>query len=480
MGGGTTLPSSSSTAAASTSAGVKLTAHTKHTEYPHNSKQTVVGLASLEAELPENGAAVDARAPIDLVCVIDRSGSMAGAKLNLVKQTMEFVFRQLRPVDRFALVSYDSDVRTDLGLTCMDTKGMDAAHKAVTQLNAGSCTNLSGGLFEGLSLVDKRTDPAKVCSVLLFTDGLANEGISDKNQLRDALTKRMTRTTGCSIYTFGFGSDHDAEMLQMIASCAGGVYYFIEGVDRIPSAFADCLGGLQSVVAQNMRLKIFAEPGATVTKVYNGKYTMTGTVPASGSGSVQLSLGDIFDGESKDIVVEIDIPALSEPKPDNHAIARFELTYFSVTDAGDHSVTAHVNIARPANVPAERPINERVELQVGRVKTAEAIEESRRLADTGRLEEARERLTSMKAQIAASAASATPYAMQMAQELESMSDDMASASVYQMRGKSNMVSREQAYHQQRSTKATMADEEDVFETKNKKMAKAKAFSFFNK
>eukprot|EP01115_Flamella_aegyptia_P003481 TRINITY_DN1606_c0_g1_i2.p1 TRINITY_DN1606_c0_g1~~TRINITY_DN1606_c0_g1_i2.p1 ORF type:complete len:86 (-),score=17.34 TRINITY_DN1606_c0_g1_i2:118-375(-) len=37
----------------------------------------------------------DKRSPLDLICVVDRSGSMSGSKIELTKQTLEFVVSQL-------------------------------------------------------------------------------------------------------------------------------------------------------------------------------------------------------------------------------------------------------------------------------------------------------------------------------------------------------------------------------------------------
>jgi len=54
----------------------------------------------------------------------------------------------------------------------------------------------------------------------------------------------------CTINTFGYGSDHDPALLKNISEKANGLYFYIEKPDEIPKAFADCLGGLLSTVAQ--------------------------------------------------------------------------------------------------------------------------------------------------------------------------------------------------------------------------------------
>ena len=55
------------------------------------------------------------------------------------------------------------------------------------------------------------------------------------------------------VFTFGFGTDHDADMLRSIADAGNGLYYFLDDVDSIPESFCDCLGGLLSVAAQVKR-----------------------------------------------------------------------------------------------------------------------------------------------------------------------------------------------------------------------------------
>lgn len=52
------------------------------------------------------------------------------------------------------------------------------------------------------------------------------------------------------VFTFGYGSEHDANMLRAIADAGSGLFYYINNVDCIPDSFCDCLGGLLSVAAQ--------------------------------------------------------------------------------------------------------------------------------------------------------------------------------------------------------------------------------------
>ena len=52
------------------------------------------------------------------------------------------------------------------------------------------------------------------------------------------------------VFTFGYGSEHDTDLLHALASAGNGLFYYIDNKDSIPESFCDCLGGLLSVAAQ--------------------------------------------------------------------------------------------------------------------------------------------------------------------------------------------------------------------------------------
>ena len=56
------------------------------------------------------------------------------------------------------------------------------------------------------------------------------------------------------VFTFGFGAEHDADLLHAVADAGNGLFYYIDNSDSIPESFCDCLGGLLSVAAQVSRL----------------------------------------------------------------------------------------------------------------------------------------------------------------------------------------------------------------------------------
>lgn len=96
-------------------------------------------------------------------------------------------------------------------------------------------------------------------AVFLFTDGQANEGITNAVTLANAIQSNLANFgPAVKIHTFGFGEDHDPGFLGKISEASGGDYYYVKSEEDIPAAFADALGGMLSVSAQNVELTITA------------------------------------------------------------------------------------------------------------------------------------------------------------------------------------------------------------------------------
>eukprot|EP01126_Amoeba_proteus_P051900 TRINITY_DN6231_c0_g1_i12.p1 TRINITY_DN6231_c0_g1~~TRINITY_DN6231_c0_g1_i12.p1 ORF type:complete len:238 (+),score=39.01 TRINITY_DN6231_c0_g1_i12:256-969(+) len=196
------------------------------------------------------------RAPVDLVAVVDRSASMTD-KLQLVKETLNFMSQQLKSTDHLGIIMYDHNVEILLPLVPMDDLGKERASYCLQRLTVGGQTNCSGGLIRGLDMMRKRPKGNDVSSILLFTDGIANIGLTKPFQIKRAVKSVLSEMNCCcSIFTFGYGEEPDPEFLREISYEGHGVFYHIERANDIPLAFSDCLGGLLSVVAQHVVLTI--------------------------------------------------------------------------------------------------------------------------------------------------------------------------------------------------------------------------------
>jgi len=340
----------------------------------------------------------ESRAPVDIVAVIDRSGSMQGQKLDLVKQSLGFVQRQLLPQDRLCIVTYDNHVRTELALTNMDPKGKESAKAAVAAIRPGGSTNLSGGLLRGIEEIAARTEGAeRPASVLLFTDGLANCGIRNTSEIVAAEENSLAvLNSAASIFTFGFGHDHNDSMLQALA-LGGGLYYFIENAEKIPHAFADCLGGLLSLATQNTQVTITAKNGTRIEKVHS-KRPCTESRPSE---QFVVELGDMYCDESRDLVLTVRVPALTEPQAGDWELLTCGIKYFNVLDTSPEEAQTTLTIERPAECSqADLDFEDEIVAEHWcRVEAARALAEANELGRQGKYARSQEVLDGVYSQL---------------------------------------------------------------------------------
>ena len=107
--------------------------------------------------------------------VVDRSGSMAGRKLDLAKTAAERAASLLSGHDHLAVVAYDDSVDVVHPAAAATPTSRQAAIEAVHQLDARGTTNLSGGWLRGAE--QAQGAPADcVKRVMLLSDGLAKIG----------------------------------------------------------------------------------------------------------------------------------------------------------------------------------------------------------------------------------------------------------------------------------------------------------------
>jgi hypothetical protein len=131
-----------------------------------------------------------------LCSVLDRSGSMAGERLKLAKETISYIIDSLQAVDRLGIITYDTTVQHHYALTEMTDRNKVTAKAAVDRIRVGGSTNLCGGLLAGLDLMRKRATKNEVASVLLFTDGEANVGYTTANDIIRATTDSVFAARG--------------------------------------------------------------------------------------------------------------------------------------------------------------------------------------------------------------------------------------------------------------------------------------------
>jgi Ca-activated chloride channel homolog len=237
------------------------------------------------------------KAPLNIAIVIDRSGSMSGDKINQAKASAKYIINQLSENDFVSIVSYDNVVSVNMPATKVYNKS--AIKKAIDNIEEGGNTNLCGGAIEGYKQVQKNYKSNYINRVLLMSDGLANEGITNPQQIEKIVRNQM-QENGITISTFGLGRDYNEDLMTAMAETGMGNYYFIDNANDIASIFQKELNGLMQVVAKNVMLKITVPEFVNIENVYGGKYEQTGRV-------LTVQLRDVFSNEKKAILIKYNV-----------------------------------------------------------------------------------------------------------------------------------------------------------------------------
>merc|ERR1719231_309974 len=154
-------------------------------------------------------------------------------------------------------------------------------------------------------MLPQRVEPTGNEVVLLFTDGQANRGLTSTAAITDAVRRTWGRLVAPAVHTFGFGSDHNEDMLRSVAASNKGMYYFIGNGGEIPAAFADCLGGLTSIVARRLQLVVEVPrplPHAVEVLEVVTKYSVK-TVEAGAK--FEVTIPDLYSEEQRDVVFRL-------------------------------------------------------------------------------------------------------------------------------------------------------------------------------
>ena len=172
---------------------------------------------------------------LNIALVLDRSGSMSGAKLEAAKIAATQLVQRMAPEHKASLVVFDHNVTTLAEGATADDALLSAS---IADIIEGGSTNLSGGWLQGRTLASKARDGDRsVNRIILMTDGQANQGITDHSVLSQMCAEAAR--DGISTSTVGFGEDYDEDLLKGMADAGRGNAWYIERVDQASMVFLE-------------------------------------------------------------------------------------------------------------------------------------------------------------------------------------------------------------------------------------------------
>src|ERR1017187_7069867 len=197
------------------------------------------------------------RTPLNLAVVLDKSGSMTGAKLEKAKQAALQLVDRLTAKDVFSLVVYSDEAR--VLVPAQKVEDREALKEKIESIEAGGSTALYAGVRTGARQIQEYFSLKRINRVILLSDGLANVGPSSPRQLRRLGGDLAER--GISVTTIGVGDDYNEDLMAGLAEASDANYYYVQDTEKLPEIFAKELGELLTVAARDVRIEIVCPDG---------------------------------------------------------------------------------------------------------------------------------------------------------------------------------------------------------------------------
>jgi len=231
------------------------------------------------------------RAPLNAAVVIDNSGSMAGGKLDAVKQAAEALVDKLGPDDLITVVRFDAVSQVLQEPVAVTDR--EAVKRTILAIAVGGSTCIECGLREGFSRLASRHGEARSSRLFLFTDAQPNVGATGEGEFMQLLQTNGERGIGTT--AFGVGLDFGQALATKITSVRGANYAFLDTEDHMRAVFDQDFDAMVTPVAYDLELELQPEPGAALQSVYG--------VPGGDSTSLKTQVKTVFLSRNHSAIV---------------------------------------------------------------------------------------------------------------------------------------------------------------------------------
>ena len=236
------------------------------------------------------------RSAMNLAVVLDRSGSMEGAKIEKARQAAAMAVDKLNDNDFFSLVTYDNETQLLIEPQRVGNRDNREELKArIHRIQPGGSTALHAGVVLGARQVRQKFERDRVNRVILLSDGIANSGPSRPSDL--ANLGRELRSDGISVSTVGLGDDYNEDLMTALAEASNANYYYVKDAEKLPSVFAQELGAARSLLARSIVIRINVPEGVRLKEIV-GRPDI-----AIGDRVAEIKLPELFGSEQRRFLV---------------------------------------------------------------------------------------------------------------------------------------------------------------------------------
>jgi len=234
--------------------------------------EVIVGDAS---DLERDAVLYGEKGNVDVVLVIDRSGSMAGQKITDAKNAAKQFVDLMVDGDKIGVVSFSSSATVNYGLTTIAGNVKQDAKNAIDAIGASGMTSIGAGLQKGGNELTNKGDPSHPWAIVLLSNGQENTA----PWVADVLPG--IKAAGIVVHTIGLGPSVNEALLRDIASQTGGTYHYApssQDLASIYNAISAAVAGQQTLFSDTGTVQqgFMDEKQATIdSSVFEATFSIT-------------------------------------------------------------------------------------------------------------------------------------------------------------------------------------------------------------
>ena len=238
--------------------------------------------------------------PIDVVVVVPISSSMQGVKINLVRDALRFMVHTLGERDRMGLVTFGSG-GGGVPIVGMTTKAWPGWSNVLSSIKPVGQKSHRADVVEGanvaMDLLMQRKYNNPIATIMLISDASTSDADSVDFVVSRAEAAKIT------IHSFGLGMTHKPDTMIELSSRTKASYTYVKDWMMLRECLAGCLGGMQTLSHQNVKLKLKLPEGSPA-KFHKISGALQITKRATGR-DAEAALGDLRFGDKRDILVQL-------------------------------------------------------------------------------------------------------------------------------------------------------------------------------
>jgi Ca-activated chloride channel family protein len=246
----------------------------------------------LRVRADEGSDVAVARAPVAMVLVVDTSGSMAGRKIEDARQSALAMLDEMQSDDMVSVVRFASQAEVLVPLGRVGDVRMEA-RRQIERLRAEGNTDIANALRAADRALGWTRD-GRIGRIVLVTDGRDTSGAPRRTGSDVARTEA---SRGFTVSALGIGSDYDDAYLAGISDAGRGNYEYLRDTSALSRFLSKELREAARTRVRNVEARLTLPPDARIRNVWGATWE-----------SNRLSIGSLFAGDERRVVVSLDVP----------------------------------------------------------------------------------------------------------------------------------------------------------------------------